>query len=56
MCMLFLYTFHKHFEKIWVESQLNNKVMNVCLTMCQRVRSTSQIIFALFSERGGQMF
>ena len=30
---------------------LNNKVMNVCLTMCQRVRSTTQIILPYF-QRG----
>ena len=30
---------------------LNNKVINVCLTMCQRVRSTTQIILPYF-QRG----
>ena len=52
MCIIFLYI---HFINIlykygWNHS-LNNKVMNVCLTMCQRVRSTSQIIL-LYFQRG----
>ena len=47
--------FYIHFTNIlykygWNHS-LNNKVMNVCLTMCQRVRSTSQIILP-YCQRG----
>ena len=34
---------------------LDNKVMNLYLTVCRRVRRTSHV-FAIFSDRGGQMY
>ena len=35
---------------------LDNKVMNLYLTVCRHVRRTSHTFFAIFSERGGQMY
>ena len=56
MCMISLYTFHKHFVQIWVESQFKYQSYERLL---DRVSACAERVtngFALFSERGGQIF
>ena len=56
MCMIFLYTFHKHFVQIWMESQfkkISYEPLLDCVSAC--VEHVAKY-FASFSERGGQMF
>ena len=42
--------------KYGLNHSLYNTVMNLYLTVCRCVRSTSELIYAIFSERGGQLF
>ena len=54
--MIFLYTFHKHFVQIWVESQFISQSYEPlldCVSVCAEHVTN---YFAIFAERGGQMF
>ena len=56
MCMIFVYTFYKYFVQIWVKSQFRKQSYERlldCLSVCAEHAIN---YFALFSERGGQMF
>ena len=58
--MKFTQPLHLHVGNILYKYGLNpsldNNVMNLYLTGYRRLRRTSRIFFAIFSERGGQMF
>ena len=56
MCMIFLYTFHKHFVQICVESHFKQQSYERLLDYVSACAEHDAIYFALFSERGGQMF
>ena len=53
MCVIVLYTFHKDFVQIWVESHFKLQSFERLLDY---VSAYDANYFALFSERGGQMF
>ena len=56
MCMIFLYTFNKHFVQIWVKSQFKQQSYERLLDYVSACAEHVANYFALFSERGGQMF
>ena len=56
MCMIFLYTFHKHFVQIWVESPFKYQSYERLFDYVSACAEHVANYFALFSERGGQMF
>ena len=56
ICMIFLYTFHKHFVQIWVESHFKQQSYERLLDYVSACAEHDANYFALFSERGGQMF
>ena len=56
ICMIFLYTINKHFVQIWVESQFKQQSYERLLDYVSACAEHVANYFALFSERGGQMF
>ena len=56
MCMMILYTFNNHFVQIWVESQFKQQSYERLLDFVSACAEHVANYFALFSEKGGQMF
>ena len=56
MSMIFLYTFHKHLVQIWLESQFKYQSYERLLDCVSACAEHVANYFALFSERGDQMF